>query len=429
MRSGCWGSDSSRSPTTTVGHAICAQVGHRVERRRARHLLERVGDRAEVLVEAHALAQDGGDGVAPARVDRGRVVGGDEALHPAAAHSGRQRVPAGQPGRERRGVVGRGDQDQAGDALGAPEREAQRGVRAHRRAGDHRALDPVVIEDALEVAGQAVVVVAVAGLRGAVAAGVVGEHAVAGALQGIGAHHDVAVGCREPVEQNHRGPLPRLDHVQQRLGHRDPYPMTMTVVDVSEQDFQAEVIDRSRTTPVVVDFWAEWCGPCRQLGPLLEREAARNEGNVVLAKLDTDANPRISQAFRHPGHPGRQGVQGRRDRRRVRRRAVAGGRRAILRRAVAVGGRRPGGVGRRGVAAPRAGARAGARRRVDRARAAVARARRARRGPGAAGGRQRLVRGRRPGGADPARGFGRRRARRRVAGDRFAATSRPASTR
>jgi putative thioredoxin len=70
------------------------------------------------------------------------------------------------------------------------------------------------------------------------------------------------------------------------------------IFDVTEADFEQRVIERSRTVPVVVDFWAEWCGPCRQLGPSLEKAAAAREGRVDLAKLDTDANQRISATFR-----------------------------------------------------------------------------------------------------------------------------------
>lgn len=80
-------------------------------------------------------------------------------------------------------------------------------------------------------------------------------------------------------------------------GPGGPGPAGSWVIDVTEQNFQVEVLERSLDVPVVVDLWATWCQPCTQLSPVLERLAEEGRGSWVLAKIDVDANPRIGEAF------------------------------------------------------------------------------------------------------------------------------------
>jgi putative thioredoxin len=105
-------------------------------------------------------------------------------------------------------------------------------------------------------------------------------------------HGAVDLGARQAAAQ-------RRQRAAEQSSATDGQPdgQSELIIDVTDETFNTEVVARSRTVPVILDLWADWCGPCKQLGPILERLATEADGAFVLARVDVDANPQLSAAL------------------------------------------------------------------------------------------------------------------------------------
>ena len=102
----------------------------------------------------------------------------------------------------------------------------------------------------------------------------------------------IDLGARQAAEQRRQRAAE-----QASASGGEPGAQSGLIIDVTDETFNTEVVARSRTVPVVLDLWAEWCGPCKQLGPILEKLALEADGGFVLARVDVDANPQLSAAL------------------------------------------------------------------------------------------------------------------------------------